>query len=136
MKGGEFDFAFQILSSLAASAHYLAQFPKISGIAHTRKQETDRVYAMATELKKLGQEVIEEKDSLEITIALSNLKVAAEKKPVIHTYEDHRVSMSFAILGSFDLFNNAEPWLQIEDPNCCAKTFPNFYDELERIRPL
>ena len=75
LKGGEFDFnpISDTFLTLAALSPLLSSTLKISGIAHTRKQETDRVYAMATELKKLGQEVIEEKDSLEIIPSLSNL---------------------------------------------------------------
>ena len=52
----------------------------------------------------------------------------------IETYEDHRFAMSFAILGSYDLLGDGEPWLAIQDPNCCGKTFPHFFEALERLR--
>ena len=42
--------------------------------------------------------------------------------------------MSFAILGCHDLHKNGEPWLEILDPSCCGKTFPDFFDVLEQIR--
>ncbi|MFT3780500.1 MAG: 3-phosphoshikimate 1-carboxyvinyltransferase [Nibricoccus sp.] len=97
---------------------------KITGIAHTRKQETDRVAGMARELKKLGQEVIETEDSLEIHPRPLKAGVTIE------THGDHRFAMSFAILGCHDLLGNGQPWLTIRNPACCAKTFPNFFDVL------
>jgi len=116
--------------TLAAISPLLDGETKITGIAHTRKQETDRVAGAARELKKLGQDVVEENDSL--TITPRPLKSGVE----IETYGDHRFAMSFAILGCHNLHGGekAEPWLTIKDPACCAKTFPNFFTELARIR--
>lgn len=114
--------------TLAAVAPLLDGPTKISGIAHTRKQETDRVAGMANELRKLGQHVIETEDSLEIHPR--PLKPGVE----IETYHDHRFAMSFGILGCYDLLKNGRPWLTIKDPGCCAKTFPAFFDLLERLR--
>ena len=114
--------------TLAAIAPLLDGPTKISGIAHTRKQETDRVAGMARELKKLGQHVIETEDTLEI-----------HPRPLvsgvtIETYHDHRFAMSFGILGCHDLHGNGQPWLTINDPGCCAKTFPAFFDLLATLR--
>lgn len=110
--------------TLAAIAPLLDGPTRISGIAHTRKQETDRVAGMAAELKKLGQHVIETEDTLEIHPR--PLQAGVE----IETYHDHRFAMSFAILGCHDLLRNGRPWLTIKDPGCCAKTFPAFFDLL------
>jgi 3-phosphoshikimate 1-carboxyvinyltransferase len=110
--------------TLAAIAPLLDGPTRISGIAHTRKQETDRVAGMATELKKLGQHIIETDDALEIRPR--PLQAGVE----IETYHDHRFAMSFAILGCHDLLQNGRPWLTIKDPGCCAKTFPAFFDLL------
>jgi 3-phosphoshikimate 1-carboxyvinyltransferase len=52
----------------------------------------------------------------------------------IETYGDHRFAMSFAILGCHDLLGNGQPWLTIKNPACCAKTFPDFFGELARLR--
>lgn len=114
--------------TLAAIAPLLDGPTRISGIAHTRKQETDRVAGMARELTKLGQHVIEAEDSLEI-----------HPRPLtpgveIETYHDHRFAMSFGILGCHDLLKNGRPWLTIKDPACCAKTFPAFFDLLAGLR--
>ena len=88
---------------------------KITGI-NTRLQETDRVNAMANESEKVGTKVIEKDDSLEIIPNLNKFRESARNGIKIETYEDHRVAMSFAVLGSFDLFGNGRPWLTIEKP--------------------
>jgi 3-phosphoshikimate 1-carboxyvinyltransferase len=114
--------------TLAAIAPLLKGPTRITGIAHTRKQETDRVAGMARELTRLGQEVIEAEDSLEIHPR--PLKAGA----TIETYGDHRFAMSFGILGCHDLSRNGQPWLTIRDPGCCVKTFPHFFELLESLR--
>jgi 3-phosphoshikimate 1-carboxyvinyltransferase len=113
--------------TLAAISPLLDGPTSISGIAHTRKQETDRVAGMARELRKLGQHVIEQEDSLEI-----------HPRPLvpdvtIETYHDHRFAMSFGILACHDLRGDGRPWLTIKDPACCSKTFPAFFDLLARL---
>jgi len=135
LSGGNFDFnpISDTFLTLAALSPLLSTPTTITGIAHTRKQETDRVHAMATELRKLGQQVQETEDSLHITPDKIALLKAAENQPSVHTYEDHRVAMSFGILGSFDLLENGRPWLTIEDPNCCAKTYPHFFQDLQNL---
>ncbi len=114
--------------TLAAIAPLLRGTTRITGIAHTRKQETDRVAGMARELIRLGQQVVETEDSL--TIEPRPLRAGQ----MIETYRDHRFAMSFGILGSFDLRGDGSPWLSINDPGCCAKTFPHFFELLESVR--
>jgi 3-phosphoshikimate 1-carboxyvinyltransferase len=114
--------------TLAAIAPLLTGPTRITGIAHTRKQETDRVAGMARELRKLGQDVKEEHDAL--TISPRPLVPHIE----IETYHDHRFAMSFGILGCLELLPNGEPWLAIKDPGCCAKTFPHFFELLGTLR--
>jgi 3-phosphoshikimate 1-carboxyvinyltransferase len=113
--------------TLAALAPLLTGPTRITGIGHTRRQETDRVAGAARQLRKLGQEVVEEEDALMIT-----------PRPLPHdveieTYGDHRFAMSFAILGSHDLRKDGQPWLSVRDPGCCAKTFPDFFGVLDRV---
>ncbi len=114
--------------TLAAIAPLLSGPTTITGIAHTRKQETDRVAGMAAELRRLGQNVVETEDSLTITPRPLRSGVT------IQTYHDHRFAMSFAILGCHDLHGDCTPWLTIDNPACCAKTFPNFFDVLASLR--
>ena len=113
--------------TLAAIAPLLDGPTRITGIAHTRRQETDRVAGAVRELRRLGQEVIEEEDAL--TIVPRPLTSDVE----IETYGDHRFAMSFAILGCHDLRGDGRPWLRIRNPGCCAKTFPDFFDVLGKV---
>ena len=146
IRGGDFDFnAFSDTFLTIATIAALADGPvKIRGIAHTRKQETDRVLAMATELERLGIKVAPSAAELRADDTLSFLTIfpdkaalrrAAANGPVtIRTYEDHRMAMSFGVLGSFDLFGDGRPWIEIEDPGCTGKTFPHFFKALEALR--
>ncbi len=114
--------------TLAAIAPLLEGPTHISGITHTRKQETDRVAGMACELKRLGQDVVETEDALTITPR------PLKSGEIIETYGDHRFAMSFGILGCHDLHGNGKPWLTIRNPACCVKTFPHFFELLESLR--
>ena len=121
-------YAFSDTFMTGAAISPLANSPTlIEGIGHTRHQECDRIEAMAAGLANTGQSVHETESSIEITPSLLN-------QATIETYEDHRIAMSFAILGSHDALGNAKPWLHIVDPLCCRKTFPNFFDVLESAR--
>ena len=114
--------------TLAALTPLLDGVTRIRGIAHTRKQETDRVAGMARELTRLGQQVIETDDALEIH------PQPLRAGETIETYHDHRFAMSFGVLGCHDLHGDGRPWLTIRNPACCAKTFPHFFELLETLR--
>jgi len=114
--------------TLAAIAPLLEGPTRILGISHTRRQETDRVAGMATELRRLGQEVVETEDSLEIRPR------PLRKGVTVETHGDHRFAMSFAILGCRDVRGDGTPWLSIGDPACSAKTFPGFFGLLDSVR--
>jgi 3-phosphoshikimate 1-carboxyvinyltransferase len=124
----------------AAIAPLLGGSVRITGIGHTRHQETDRIAGMAAELSKLGQLVKEEDDALTLQPKPNELRaraLAARSRGellAIDTYEDHRFAMSFAVLASYDLLGDGQPWLAIQDPGCCAKTFPGFFEALESLR--
>jgi 3-phosphoshikimate 1-carboxyvinyltransferase len=114
--------------TLAAIAPLLEGPTRISGVAHTRKQETDRIAGMVKELVRLGQDVAEFEDGL--LIQPRPLRLGQ----TIETYCDHRFAMSFGVLGSRDVAGNGQPWLTIRNPGCCAKTFPHFFELLEQLR--
>lgn len=119
--------------TLAAIAPLLGTPVHILGIGHTRHQETDRIAAAALELRRCGAPVQEFPDSLLIQ-PFAALRLPCTPPPVaIHTYRDHRVAMSFAILGSFNRCPNKHPWLAIVDPTCCNKTFPSFFQLLNQL---
>ncbi len=114
--------------TLAAVAPLLNGPTRLTGLAHTRHQETDRVAGMAAELRRLGQDVLEEEDALTITPR------PLVPDQTIRTYGDHRFAMSFAILGCHDLHGDGRPWLTIDQPGVCAKTFPHFFELLDSVR--
>ena len=106
--------------TLAAIAPFADSKVTIRNIEHTRWQETDRIHAMVTELRKLGVPVVEHRDGLEISPA--PIKPAA-----IDTYEDHRVAMAFSLVG---LKVNG---IRINDPECVSKTFPDYFQVLREL---
>lgn len=128
--------------TLAAISPLIGRTLRIRGIAHTRRQETDRVAGILNELRRLGQEaeydefadaLIIHPDRKALVDCVRDARGAGEPL-IVQTYEDHRFAMSFAILGSHDLLGDGESWLQIADPACCRKTFPRFFDELDMLR--
>ena len=113
--------------TLATTALFAAGPTTLRNIASWRVKETDRIAAMATELRKLGVSVTEGADFIRIEppSALSDLRPAT-----IATYDDHRMAMCFSLLAF------ATP-LRINDPGCVAKTFPAYFEEFARIvRPV
>ena len=109
--------------TLAVMALYADGPTLLRNIASWRVKETDRIAAMATELRKLGAHVDEGADYLRITPPSS---AAAWRTASIHTYDDHRVAMCFALAA----FNPAGLPVRIEDPKCVAKTFPDYFETL------
>ena len=109
--------------TLAVMALYAQGTSILRNIASWRVKETDRIAAMATELRKLGATVEETADSIRITppATLGDWRAAC-----IHTYDDHRVAMCFSLAA----FNPARLPVRIEDPQCVAKTFPDYFETL------
>jgi len=109
----------------AMTAAVLALFAdgpsRLTNIASWRVKETDRLAAMATEMRKLGAQVEEGADYLRITPAKLKPGIA------IDTYDDHRMAMSFSLvsLGGVPV--------RINDPQCVAKTFPGYFEMLRSI---
>ena len=109
--------------TLAIMALYASGTTTLRNIASWRVKETDRLTAMATELRKLGATVEEGSDFLRITAPAT---AADWRAASIHTYDDHRMAMCFALAA----FNPAGLPVRIEDPKCVAKTFPNYFEQL------
>lgn len=108
------------VQTLAAVALFAEGATIIRGVAHIRLKETDRLAAVANELRKLGAQVEERPDGLSITP--QKLRGAE-----IETYDDHRMAMSMAIVGL------VQPGVVIRDPACTAKTYPEFFEDLSRL---
>jgi 3-phosphoshikimate 1-carboxyvinyltransferase len=119
------DMDMNHIPDAAMTAAVLALFADgpstIRNVANWRVKETDRLAAMAKELRKLGATVEEGRDFLKITPGKLKAGVA------IDTYDDHRMAMSFSLaaLGGVPV--------RINDPDCVSKTFPEYFAELARI---
>ncbi len=107
--------------TLAAIAPLAAAPVRIRGVGHIRHQESNRIAAVAAELRKLGARVRERDDGWEI-------EPSRIRGTVIDTYGDHRIAMAFSVLGL------RVPGVGIRDPACVRKTFPDFYERLEELR--
>jgi 3-phosphoshikimate 1-carboxyvinyltransferase len=105
--------------TLAAIAPLADAPTRIRNIANIRIKETDRLAALATELAKLGQDVTEGPDWIEI-------RPRPIRPALVHCYADHRIAMSFAVLGL------AAGGVTLDDPACVAKTYPGFWDDVDR----
>ena len=107
--------------TIATTALFVEGTTTLRNIYNWRVKETDRLYAMATELRKVGAIVEEGEDYLKITPP-KQLKHAT-----IDTYDDHRMAMCFSLLA----LDKAS--VTISEPECTAKTFPNYFEVLESI---
>jgi len=117
---------FSQISDTAQTAAAVAVFAEgpttISGIGFIRKKETNRVAAVVSELRRLGVDATEDEDGF--TVIPGPVHPAT-----IETYDDHRMAMSMALIGY------ANSGVSISDPNCVRKTFPTYFEEMERLRP-
>ena len=107
--------------TLATVALFAEGTTHIRNVANWRVKETDRLVAMATELRKVGAEVVEHADALSIT------PPARLADATIETYDDHRMAMCFALAA----FGDAT--ITILDPGCTAKTYPGFFEDFARL---
>jgi len=107
--------------TLAAVAVFADGPTRVRGVGFIRGHETDRVAAVVRELRRCGIEADEEPDGFVV-------RPGTPRPARIATYDDHRMAMSFALLGL------RRPGIEIEDPGCVAKTFPDFWDVLEGLR--
>jgi 3-phosphoshikimate 1-carboxyvinyltransferase len=118
-----------VAPTLMMIAPFLKAATRITGLATLRVKECDRIAAPTRELRKLGVQVEEGPDYM----VVAPLDQASKSRPEaveIETYHDHRIAMSFGVLGS------RLPGLRILDPGCVAKTYPNFWREWLRARDV
>ncbi len=111
--------------TLAVMALYAQGTTRLTNIASWRVKETDRIAAMAAELRKLGATVTEGADYIAVT------PPARWQSAAIHTYDDHRIAMCFS-LAALNAAAGASPAasVRILDPGCVAKTFPGYFETL------
>ena len=111
-----------VAQTLAVVALFAEGTTEIKNVYNMRIKETDRIKAVYNELTKLGATVTELEDGLIIQPA-----VKYNENVEIDTYDDHRMAMSFSLAGL------KIPGVKIKDPDCVSKTFPNYFDEFEKI---
>ncbi len=109
------------VQTLGAVALFANGPTTIRNVGHIRHKETDRIGALATELRKLGAQVDESADGLHI-------KPGRLQPAAIDTYDDHRMAMSLALVGL------RLPGVVINDPECVGKTYPGYWDDLAQLR--
>ena len=127
VKGGPLkgvDIDMNAISDTAQTLSAVALFAegptRIRNVEHMRHKETDRVEAVANELQRMGIQVEVYQDGLTIYPGKVN-------PAVIETYDDHRMAMSFALVGL------RHPGIQIADPGCTSKTYPHFFEDLQSL---
>jgi 3-phosphoshikimate 1-carboxyvinyltransferase len=94
----------------------------LKNLGNLRVKECDRLKALFTEIRKIGADVKEGRDRLEI-----NGRPDTGQSAIIDTYDDHRMAMCFAVAGS------KIPGIQIQNPQCVSKTYPDFWRDLRKI---
>lgn len=106
--------------TLAALAPFADSPTTITGIGHIRHQESNRIAAIVTELKKMGIHCEETESSITVY-------PGSPKASVVETYDDHRIAMGFSLIGL------RSPGIVIDNPGCCRKTFEEYFDVLDDI---
>jgi 3-phosphoshikimate 1-carboxyvinyltransferase len=127
VRGGELtgiDIDMNAISDTAQTLAVVALFAngptRIRNVAHMRHKETDRVFALVEEIRRMGVGAEEHDDGL--TVHPGPICPAT-----IQTYDDHRMAMSFALAGL------KSDGIRIADPGCTAKTYPEFFSNLETL---
>ena len=126
LRGGSFDLrdCSDATQTLAAVAAFADGTTRIDGIGFIRRKETDRVGNTVAELSKRGVDAVAEPDGITIRSNPFGLRSG-----VVDCHGDHRMAMSMSLIGA------RVAGVEIDDPDCVAKTFPGFFDAFEALRP-
>ncbi|MCC9640829.1 3-phosphoshikimate 1-carboxyvinyltransferase [Rhodopirellula sp. JC740] len=114
------------VQTLSVVALFATSPTRVRGVAHNRFKETDRIGDLARELRKLGATIQEHEDGMTIH-PLVDPGVSADSPVRLDTYHDHRMAMSFSLAGL------RLDGVQIENPSCTGKTYPNYWADLEQL---
>ncbi|MBN1381886.1 MAG: 3-phosphoshikimate 1-carboxyvinyltransferase [Deltaproteobacteria bacterium] len=121
---GPLEFSMRDMPDMVPTLAVLAAFRKgqtiIRDAGHLRIKESDRIAALVNELKRIGIAAQETDDGMII-------RGGRPHGATINTYNDHRIAMSFAVAGL------VTPGIEIADPDCVGKSFPEFWDELKKL---
>ncbi len=110
-----------VVQTLAAVAVFANGKTRVRNVKNMRIKETDRIAAVVTELRRMGISAVEYEDGLEI-------EPSTPKPAEIETYDDHRMAMSFALIGL------RAKGVKIKHPECVSKTFPDYFQRLDALR--
>jgi 3-phosphoshikimate 1-carboxyvinyltransferase len=110
-----------VVQTLAAVAVFARGKTRVRNVKNMRIKETDRIAAVVNELRRMGISAVEYEDGFEIEPSIP-------RPAEIETYDDHRMAMSFALIG---LRANG---IKIKHPECVSKTFPDYFRRLEALR--
>jgi len=110
-----------VAQTLAAVCMFAEGTSTIQNVGNLRIKETDRLRAVANELRRMGAEIEEGEDYLEIT-------PGTPRAAKVETYDDHRMAMAMALVGL------VRPGIVIKDPACVSKTYPKYFEDLKRLR--
>jgi 3-phosphoshikimate 1-carboxyvinyltransferase len=122
-RGGDFDLSDMpdTAQTLAVMAVFADRPTRVTGVGFIRQHETDRIAAIVAELSRCGIVAREEPDGFVV-------HPGSPRPAKVRTYDDHRMAMSFALLGL------RAPGIEIADPGCVAKTFPRYFAALDSLR--
>lgn len=115
-----------VVPTLAVAALFARGRTRLRGVAHLRHKESDRILSVATELRKLGAEVRELPDGLEVEGTLGP-EPCPLRGAVIHSWGDHRIAMALSVAGLM------VPDIIVQDPKVVSKSFPGFFDVLAEV---
>ena len=110
-----------VVQTLASVAVFARGKTRVRNVKNMRIKETDRIAAVVNELRRIGISAVEYEDGFEIEPSIP-------KPAEIETYDDHRMAMSFALVGL------RAPGIVIKNPECVSKTFPDYFQRLEALR--
>ncbi len=116
-----------VAMTLACTVPFIKGQIKITGLSTLRIKETDRLAALEKELGKIGVKVKTTNDTLRTEGWIGQSSLQGKGKVLINTYNDHRMAMCFAVVGT------KIPGIRIENPGCTDKTYPEFWEDLERM---
>jgi len=118
------DFSDQTMT-MAAIAPFARSETVIRNVGHIRFQESDRIHAIVTELKRMG---IQCEEAPEVDgIRIEPMQTETVKRTETETYEDHRMAMAFTLIGL------KTGMITIKNPMCCRKTFENYFEIIDKI---
>lgn len=110
-----------VVQTLAAVAVFAHGKTRVRNVKTMRIKETDRIAAVVNELRRMGISAVEYEDGFEI-------EPSPPRPAQIETYDDHRMAMSFALIGL------RSTGISIKNPECVSKTFPDYFQRLEALR--